>query len=90
VLQVGQAEANRLKQPYDRDAMAVRLKESIEDGATAGLAVIQLWKDYVERTKDPPKGESTWLSQVHSNLLLTLSLQNRTRASALLPHSHRY
>ncbi len=56
VLQVGAANAERVKQPFDREGMAVKLKASIEDGTTAGLAVLRTWKDHVERTHDPPKG----------------------------------
>jgi hypothetical protein len=55
-LQVGEANAARLQQPFDREATAVKLKTSIEDGTTAGLAIIRTWKDHVERTHDPPKG----------------------------------
>ncbi len=57
-LQVGQANAERLNQPFDREGMAVKLKASIEDGTTAGLAVLRTWKDHVERTHDPPKGHA--------------------------------
>jgi hypothetical protein len=57
-LQVGQANAERLNQPFDAEDMAAKLKESIECGNTAGLAVFRTWKDYVELTHDPPKGNN--------------------------------
>jgi hypothetical protein len=38
--------------------MAVKLKEQVADGTTAGLACIRTWKDHVERTHAPPKGDA--------------------------------
>jgi hypothetical protein len=67
---VGQANADRLKQPFDRHDMSVKLKEQIADGTTAGLACIRTWNDHVERTHDPPKGDAMLLLLLLLLLLL--------------------